>query len=239
MKAAGDLVARLLRTDAPASLVRELAAAAYDVTDGEIGAALKQAPEVLTALRSPDWTEDLDTVRELAHRDDSVGDRAGRLLAQVSRTANEHEEESSLVPVLDGLRDSTKALMREATRLAQAARTVAPPEPATPAQPTAQDVSFTQHGNPRVPTPPVTTSPVSPVRNGDADPAHRSGPDIPRPVHVVESTRLEATLAATVTGIEAEIRTYLDAHPESRVRVTWHPVDADATDTADSEGTGD
>ncbi|MFE9763257.1 PglY protein [Streptomyces sp. NPDC005808] len=236
MKAAADLVARLLRTDAPASLVRELAAAAYDVTDGEIGAALKQAPEVLTALRSPDWTDDLDTVRELANRDDSVGDRAGRLLAQVSRTANEHEEESSLVPVLDGLRDSTKALMREATRLAQAARTVAPPEPATPVQPTAQDISFTQHGNPRVPTPPVTTSPVN---NGDAAPVHRSGSDIPRPVHVVESTRLEATLAATVTGIEAEIRTYLDAHPESRVRVTWHPVDADATDTADSEGTGD
>jgi hypothetical protein len=235
MKAAADLIARLLRTDAPASLVRELAAAAYEVTDGEIGAALKHAPEVLTALRSPDWAEDLDTVRELAHRDDSVGDRARRLLSQVCRTAGEHEEESSLVPVLDGLRDSTKALMREATRLAQAARPVAPAEPPTPAQPTAQDVSFTAHGNPHVPAPPVRNTETEP--EAEPGPAHRSRPDVPRPVHVVEPTRLEATLAATVTGIEDEIRRYLGAHPDSRIRVTWHPVDADA-DATDGEGTG-
>ncbi|MFD3910750.1 PglY protein [Streptomyces sp. NPDC058603] len=236
MKAAADLIARLLRTGDPASLVRELAAAAYDVTDGEIGAALKQAPEVLTALGSPDWTEDLDTVRELANRDDSVGDRAGRLLAQVSQTANEHEEASSLVPVLDGLRDSTKALMREATRLAQAARPVAPPEPRpAPSQPTVHDVSFTQHGNPRVPTPPAK----DPDDESASKTAHRPRTDGPGPAHVVEPTRLEATLAATVAGIGDEIRSYLADHPNTRVRVTWHPVDSETTDTTDSEKTGD
>lgn len=235
MKAAADLIARVERTSDPASLVRELAAAAYDVTDGEIGAALKQAPEVLTALGSPDWTEDLDTVRELANRDDSVGDRAGRLLAQVSRTANEHEEASSLVPVLDGLRDSTKALMREATRLAQAARPVMPPEP-TPPPLTAQDISFTQHGSPRVPT-----FPADDVNNGSV-PVVRNRADDPGLVHVVEPTRLEATLAATVAGIGDEIRTYLTTHPNARVRVTWHPVEGDAagpTDTTDSGKAGD
>lgn len=231
MKAAADLIARVERTSDPASLVRELAAAAYDVTDGEIGAALKQAPEVLTALGSPDWTEDLDTVRELANRDDSVGDRAGRLLAQVSRTANEHEEASSLVPVLDGLRDSTKALMREATRLAQAARPMMPPEP-TPPPRTAQDVSFTQHGNPRVPTTPATDA------NGGSAPAGRNRAGTPGPGHVVEPTRLEATLAATVAGIGDEIRTYLTTHPNARVRVTWHPVDGEATDTTGTTDSG-
>lgn len=235
MKAAADLVARLLRTDAPAALVRELAATAYDVTDGEIGAALVQAPEVLTALRSPDWTEDLDTVRSLASRGDSVGERARRLLDQVSRTANEHEEESSLVPVLDGLRDSTKALMREMARLAQAAPPVSPVEPAVPSERTAQDVSFTEHGNPRVPTPPATTPPTGSTGHGAAtEPTGR--PEAPRAVHVVEPMRLEATLAATVTRIEDEIRTFLVAHPDRRVQVTWKPV---AAEGSDSEGTGD
>ncbi|MER5572087.1 PglY protein [Streptomyces massasporeus] len=235
MKAAADLVARLLRADSPAALVRELAAAAYDVTDGEIGAALVQAPEVLTALRSPDWTEDLDTVRSLRNRGDSVGDRAARLLDQVSRTANEHEEESSLVPVLDGLRDSTKALMREVARLAQAAPPVMPPEPAVSSERTAQDVSLTEHGNPRVPTPPVTAPPADGAGTGSA-PANPGLSDTTHPVHVVEPRRLEATLAATVTRIEDEIRTFLVAHPDSRVQVTWKPI---AAEGSDSEGTGD
>ncbi|MER7197444.1 PglY protein [Streptomyces sp. CB01635] len=235
MKAAADLVARLLRTDSPAALVRELAAAAYDVTDGEIGAALVQAPEVLTALRSPDWTEDLDTVRSLTNRGDSVGERAGRLLEQVSRTANEHEEESSLVPVLDGLRDSTKALMREVARLAQAAPPVTPVEPAVPSERTAQDVSLTEHGNPSVPAPPATAPPTDSTGHGTA-PEPTGRPEAPRAVHVVEPTRLEATLAATVTRIEDEIRTFLLAHPDRRVQVTWKPV---AAEGSDSEGTGD
>ncbi|MFF5769255.1 PglY protein [Streptomyces californicus] len=235
MKAAADLVARLLRTDAPAALVRELAAAAYDVTDGEIGAALVQAPEVLIALRSPDWTDDLDTVRTLASRGDSLGERARRLLDQVARTANEHEEESSLVPVLDGLRDSTKALMREVARLAQATPPIAPPEPAVPSERTAQDVSFTEHGNPRVPTLPATTPPTVSTDHGTAvEPT--SSPEGPRAVHVVEPTQLEATLAATVTRIEDEIRKFLVAHPDRRVQVTWKPV---AAEDSDREGTGD
>ncbi|MDT0542555.1 PglY protein [Streptomyces lonegramiae] len=235
MKAAADLVARLLRTDAPAALVRELAAAAYDVTDGEIGAALVQAPEVLTALRSPDWTDDLDTVRSLTSRGDSLGERARRLLDQVARTANEHEEESSLVPVLDGLRDSTKALMREVARLAQATPPVAAVEPAVPSERTAQDVSLTEHGNPRVPTPPATTPPTDSTGHGTA-PEPTGSPEAPRAVHMVEPTRLEATLAATVTRIEDEIRTFLVAHPDRRVQVTWKPV---AAEDRDSEGTGD
>ncbi|MEV6312646.1 PglY protein [Streptomyces sp. NPDC051840] len=235
MKAAADLVARLLRTDAPAALVRELAAAAYDVTDGEIGAALVQAPEVLTALRSPDWAEDLDTVRSLTSRGDSLGERARRLLDQVARTANEHEEESSLVPVLDGLRDSTKALMREVARLAQAAGPVTPAAPAAPAEPTAQDVSFTEHGNPRVPTPPATTPNADSTSRGTA-PEPSGRPEAPRAVYVVEPTQLEATLAATVTRIEDEIRTFLVAHPDRQVEVTWKPV---AAEGSDSEGIGD
>lgn len=233
-KAAADLVARLLRTTDPAGLVRELAAASYDVTDAEIGAALKQAPEVLTALRDTDWA-DLETVRDLAGRDDSVGDRATRLLAGVCRAAGEHEEASSLVPVLDGLRDSAKALMREATRLAQAAQPATPPvTPADSPAPTAQDISLTTHGEPRI------TTATGEGTGGAAPTTPQSRPATPRrPAHVVEPTRLEATLATTVAGVSDEIRRYIAAHPDVRVEVIWEPVDGDTGRATGGEGTED
>ncbi|MEU2263609.1 hypothetical protein ABZ557_25795 [Streptomyces sp. NPDC019645] len=229
-KAAADLIARLLRTTDATLLTNELADATYEVTDREIGAALKQAPEVLRVLRTlrdTRWS-DLDMVRELASRDDGVGDRARRLLDTVRRAANAHEEDESLVPVLDSLQESAVALMREATRLAQAAR---PVEPTPRTEPSAEDVRLTEHGTPSVPS--VPTVPEEPGGEATAPGPARQDPRVryaaepadPPAAYVIEPTRLEMTLAATVDGLSADIRRFLTAHPGTRVQVTWQVIE--------------
>ncbi|MER7321721.1 PglY protein [Streptomyces albidoflavus] len=230
-KAAADLVARLLRTTETAACLRELAAAAYDVTDEEIAGALRYAPEVAAALRGTRWSLLEDVRRDIAIRQDSLGERATRFLDEVHRAACEHEQTVSLVPVLDRLPDTVMALMREATRLAQPAQPVTPPvSPVTPVapEPTAEDVSLTTHGKPPVPSTPVPDQPATP------DDSSRSGGGsaavVPaqagrrRAVHLVEPTQLEVSLATTVAEIDAEIRAYLAAHPGTRIQVSWQPV---------------
>lgn len=239
-KAAADLVARLLRTAEPAAFVRELAAATYDVTDEEIAGALRHAPEVAAALRRTEWSLLAETVRDLAGRDDSVGERAARFRDEVRRTARDHEQAVSLVPVLDRLPDTVMALMREATRLAQGTRPAQPTAPPVTPQPTAEDVSLTTHGEPRVPSTPTPTQPSAPEpgapsRNGGgAQTAVPRQAARPPAVHLIEPTRLEASLASTVAEIGTEIRAYLAAHPGTRVKVTWHPV-TDSDSDSDSE----
>ncbi|MGW8743078.1 PglY protein [Streptomyces sp. NPDC055794] len=222
MKAAADLVARLGRTDDAAVAVRELAAVAYDVTDQEIGAALKQAPEVLAALDDTNWKL-LGSVRGFTGRDDGVGDRAARLIQVIEETANDHEQARSLVPVLEQLQDRALALVNEVARLAQVAQPV-PPQPQQP-QPTADDISFTEHGKPVIPSAPVVPEDTPQQVDGGGRPvdvpSHAVRPGAP---HVVEPTRLEASLAATVADVEEEIRSYLATHPGARIQVTWRPV---------------
>jgi hypothetical protein len=222
MKAAADLVARLGRTDDAAVVVRELAVVAYDVTDQEIGAALKQAPEVLAALDDTNWKL-LGSVRGFTGRDDGVGDRAARLIQVIEETANDHEQARSLVPVLEQLQDRALALVNEVARLAQVAQPV-PPQPQQP-QPTADDISFTEHGKPVIPSAPVVPEDTPQQVDGGGRPvdvpAHAVRPGAP---HVVEPTRLEASLAATVADVEEEIRSYLATHPGTRIQVTWRPV---------------
>ncbi|MDO0926541.1 PglY protein [Streptomyces sp. TG1A-8] len=243
-KAAADLVARLLRTTEPAACVRELAAAAYDVTDEEIAGALRHAPEVAAVLRGAQWSLLEDVRRDLAVRQDGLGERAARFLDEVHRAAREHEQTVSLVPVLDRLPDTVMALMREATRLAQPARPATPPvAPLTP-EPTAEDVSLTDHGKPPVPSTPTPDDASHGGSGAQAVVPAQAGRR--RAVHLVEPTQLEVSLATAVTEIDAEIRAYLAAHPGTRIQVTWHPVTdtGSATDTsagteaeADGEGT--
>lgn len=225
MKAAADLIARLLRTHDAADLIRELAAAEYDVTDAELAAAIAHAPELRDALRDTDW-DDLETVRNLTGREDSVSDRAARLLAEVRRSAHVHEHEQSLVPVLGRLQDGAKALMREATRLSRTPQPPAEPTPPEPTRPTAEDVPLPPDSAPTAPANPTPpdgrTTPIAPSAPAPAPvPAPR-----PRAAHIVEPKRLEATLAAATAGIEDEIRSYLESHPRARVEVFWHPVAA-------------
>uniref|UniRef100_UPI003C7CEFA9 hypothetical protein n=1 Tax=Streptomyces sp. rh45 TaxID=3028726 RepID=UPI003C7CEFA9 len=153
------------------------------------------------------------------------------------RTARDHERAVSLVPLLDRLPDTVMALMREATRLAQPSRPTAHPDaPATPL-PTAEDVRLTDHGEPPVPSTPAPAQPSAP----DTSPGGMSGdaeaPVPPRVVRLVEPTRLEASLAATVAELGTEIRAYLAAHPSARIQVSWQPVDGTPSDGATGPAT--
>ncbi|GAA3377582.1 hypothetical protein GCM10020367_53800 [Streptomyces sannanensis] len=239
LKAAADLIARVLRDSDPTLVLQELAGAAYAVGDDEIGAALKQAPAVRDALAGEDWPTLLDTVHELATRDDSVGDRARALVDTVRKAADRHESaDESLAPVLDGIQGSAMALMREATRLAQAAQPVTPPPVTVP--PTAEDIRLTDHG-----TPPVPSDQPAEVDKDTARGARDAGPkalDTPkaaqaaRATYLVEPTRLEAGLAATMADLSADLRTFLAAHPGARVQVTWRVVDQHSGDSAEFTG---
>ncbi|GAA2293645.1 PglY protein [Streptomyces violaceusniger] len=228
MRAAADLLARLSRTKDATSLVRELAAASYDVTDQELGAAIKQAPEVLQALDDTNWKL-LQSVRGFAERGDGVGDKAERLITSLRETVNDHEQVRSLVPVLSRLQDQSVALVTEAAHLAN----IAQPAPEPPA-PGPDDVSLTRHGDPVVP------SGIPPQLDFDQDePAKRAvmpipGPSAPHVLDTQQPTRLESALAAAVADVRDEIRSYVETHPGVRIEIAWRPVPADQR-TVDEE----
>lgn len=223
MRAAADLLARLARTKDGTALVRELAAASYDVTDQELAAAVKHAPEVLDALDGTNWPL-LQSVRSFADRQDSVGERAERLVAAVQEAANAHEQAGSLVPVLSTLADQSVRLVTDAARLAAIAQPV--PQPQAPG---ASDVSLTRHGEPVVPS-------GAPPRTGFGEPAPEpapeaqrsvprvTGPRAPRVLDTRQPTRVEAALAAAVADIQDEIRTYVTDHPGVAIEIVWRPV---------------
>lgn len=204
---AADLLARLSATRDATTLVQELAAAEYDVTDEVLGSAITSAPAVLKALDRVDW-ELLGTMRQFAHRIDAVGERAERLVSEVDAAAADSEFSRPLAPVLDGLRQRAVALVTEAGRLAA----VATPPPAPTPGPTEQGpsaVSLTDTGQP-----PVTGA--SPGRV----------PTFRRPRRVAAS-EVEHKLARIVADVEHEIREYSTRHPSAQIEVSWHVVDGD------------
>ncbi|MFE4496354.1 hypothetical protein ACFRKD_28270 [Streptomyces niveus] len=231
MRAAADLIARLSRTSDGTSLVKELAAVSYDVTDRELGAAIKQAPEVLAALDSTNWPL-LRSVRGFAERNDGVGDKADRLIIALHDAVNDHELTRSLVPVLSRLQDESVALVTEAARLA----TVAQPPAAQPPEQGPEDISLTRHGRPVVPSRPppqlgfAEPKPTAPLA---AAPVH--GPSAP---HVVDTTRLtglESALTDAIADVRDEICSYAAGHPGVRIEIAWRPVSAEGRIAADEE----
>ncbi|GAA1180382.1 hypothetical protein GCM10009654_41970 [Streptomyces hebeiensis] len=233
MRAAADLIARLSRTGDGTCLVRELAAVAYDVTDRELSAAIKQAPAVLAALDDTNWPL-LRSVRGFAERNDGVGDKAERLITALHDTVNDHEQARSLVPVLSRLQDESVALVTEAARLATVAHppVVLPPKP----DPGPEDISLTRHGRPGVPSDP-------PPQLGFDEPEQKASPAVapvrgPSAPHVVDTTRptgLESALTDAIADVRDEIRSYAAAHPGVRIEIAWRPVPAEGQGTADEE----
>ncbi|CAM5543666.1 hypothetical protein GCM10010329_27530 [Streptomyces spiroverticillatus] len=229
MRAAADLLARLARTGDGTALVKELAAVLYDVTDRELGAAIKQAPEVLAALDATNWSL-LQSIRGFAQRADGVGDRAERLISAVQEAVNDHEHTKSLVPVLERLQEESVALVTEAARLANVA------QPTTPAPLRPQDVSLTQHGTPvissgpaHLPDPDETRQ--APVRQD----APVRGPSAPHVLDTAHLTGLESALSDAITDVGDEIRRYAAEHPGVRIEIAWRPVSG----TEQQQGEGD
>ncbi|WP_329062112.1 PglY protein [Streptomyces sp. NBC_01429] len=233
---AADLLARLMRHHNATALVQELAAVAYDTTDDVLATAITSAPDVLTALDDADWKL-LESVRGFAGRQDGVGERADRLLEEITTAASHSEFERSLIPVLDSIRNRSVALIQEAARLVQVAE---PPAPAVP-EPTADDVSLTRHGDPAVPSLPTPTDPtVSPVAPGPSvstSSAPKSGSIRVDPSHL-EPSHLENVLSRAIDELWDEILAYSSAHPGMAVEISWQEVPAGGTAAGGATGTG-
>jgi hypothetical protein len=207
-RAAADLLARLSRTHDATPLVRELAAAAYAVSEEVLSAAIASAPRVLSALEAVDWSL-LESVRGFTGHA-VLGDRAERLVKEVTRAAGDDEFTVEFSPVLNGIRERAVALISEAGRLVQAADPAPSPAKASEPEPTtrASDFSLTRHGSPSVPSDLDPPSPVS-----------------PRPrAHRVRASAVEAELAKIIGEVQGEIAGYAGTHPDVDFEITWHAV---------------
>ncbi|MET8541078.1 PglY protein [Kitasatospora sp. NPDC004799] len=226
VNAATDLTERLARIDDNTALLRELAAAGYDVTDEEITATISNAAEVRDALDDTKWAR-LESIRAYIGRGDRVGERAERLVNQVREAANDQEQATHLAPVLHQLDDQVVALITEAATLSQPAPQP-PTQPAPPApqpDPGAGVVSLTEHGKPSVPSDDTTASGTDEARPaGPGSPADGAGSGRSGAHRVIEPTELEAGLAAAVAGLSDEIRFYVAEHPGARIELVWRPV---------------
>lgn len=220
-KDAADLLARLGRHRDATALVRELAGVSYATTDDVLATALTSAPDVLKALDDADWTL-LDSVRGFAGRQDSVGERAERLIAEIATAATDSEFERSLIPALASIRGKAVALVRDAARLAQVTDPV--PPPVVPEPPTADDVPLTRHGDPSVPSSRTETTPGTGVAAA-----------LSRTVRL-QPSHVENALNKAIDNLWDEILAYSAAHPGMAVEITWQVVPAEGS--TDSTGDG-
>lgn len=239
LREAAGLLARLGRHGSDATgLVKELAAVTYETPDRDLAHTMDSAEDVLRALDTTDWRL-LSSVRGLSGRDDSVGDRAGRLLARLAEAARASEFERSLVPVLDGLGDTAMAVVDAALRVER----TAPLPPAEPAPgPGPEQVPLTEHGNPSVPS-----QPAEPPTGADEVPETASGRVsqgsawTARRVIGAGSSGLEALLSAELAAVQREIEEFRAEHPDTPVEIICRPV-GDDTDQGGTDlrrfGTG-
>ncbi|WP_279329472.1 hypothetical protein [Streptomyces sp. OS603R] len=249
LREAAGLLARLGRhtTDATA-LVEELAAVSYGTPARELAHAMESAADVLAALDATDWRL-LTSVRELAGRDDSVGDRAGRLLAQITEAARAPEYERPLVPVLGGVRDTAMAIVDAALRVERTAPL--PPVPPAPSAPGPEQVPLTDHGNPPVPSqpvlprpadaeptvPPVGTEAGTAVPGGVTGAAAVSGQGVRRVIGAGTSG-LE-TLLTELAAVQQEIEQFRAGNPDTEVEIIWRTADRSGRETGRETGGAD
>ncbi|KFU81956.1 hypothetical protein SAMN04489729_1464 [Amycolatopsis lurida] len=208
---AADLLARLSRTHDATPLVRELAAATYAVSEQVLGTAISSAPQVLRALEAVDWSL-LESVRGFTGHA-ALGDRAERLIREVTSAASDDEFTVQLAPVLDGIRERAVALISEAGRLVRAADPV--PAPVKTVEPehatSASDINLTQQGSPSV--------------SGQA--ATQAAFGVRPRSHRVRAGVVEAELARIISEVQGEIAGYAEHHPGMEIEITWHALHAD------------
>ncbi|WP_042366886.1 hypothetical protein [Streptacidiphilus neutrinimicus] len=223
LREAAGLLARLSRHGSDATgLVRELAAVSYETSERELSKTMSSSAEVLTALDGTDWRV-LASVRELCDRDDSVGDRARRLLEQVAEAAHATEDERNLAPVLKPVRNTGMAILDAALKVERG-------QPA-PAGPGPDQISLTEHGTPQVPSalPTPTAGGGSSLPGTSAATVTGSGPALVRRVVAPEASGLEALLQGELASLQHEIAEFRTANPDAAVEISWRPL-PNATD---------
>jgi hypothetical protein len=223
LREAAGVLARLGRhgTDAT-GLVKELAAVGYETPDRDLSYIMDSAGDVLRALDATDWRL-LASVRGLTGRDDSVGDRAGRLLARIAEAARASEFERSLVPVLDGARETAMAVVDAALAVE---RTV-PLPPQAPA-PGPEQIPLSTHGEPPVSSNAATPRPGEEPAQGEVPGQPSGGTDTAvraaRRIIDAEPSGLETLLAAELSELRQEIAEFRAEHPNIPVEIVWRPV---------------
>ncbi|WP_027930282.1 hypothetical protein [Amycolatopsis thermoflava] len=205
---AATLLARLSATREATAVVRELAAARYDVSDQVLGNAIATAPQVLDALDRVDWSL-VESVRRFVEREDAVGVKARRLLEDIRDAASVDEFTRSLVPVLGGVRRAAVALVEEAARLAATSAPTAPPTPPTPTRASGQLSSTPE-------APPVESRVGEPVGRRPAPSRRR-----------IATSVVEQELTNILSDLSAEIREYAKGHPGVEIVLDWHIVGED------------
>ncbi|MEV7772738.1 hypothetical protein [Kitasatospora sp. NPDC086791] len=222
LREAARLLARLGRHGADATaLVKELASLTYETADRDLAHVMDSAEDVLKALDATDWRL-LASVQSLSGRDDSVGDRAARLLARLEEAARESELKRSLVPVLDGVRETAMAIVDAALKVERTA-----PLPLPTPTPGPEQIPLSQHGNPPVSSQPAVPRPGAEATPQAEEPAETDGPvrAVRRVIHA-EPGGLEAVLAAELAAMRQEIEAFQTRHPDTAVEIVWHAVDA-------------
>lgn len=127
-RAAVELLAKLSAADDPTQLARTLASTgAGDESNSSLSRTITSADTVLRAIDTCDW-ELLSKLQTFADRDDGIGDRAERVLADVAEAARATEFTHPLAPVLTRARTDAVQIITDAV----GARPTPPPPPPLP-----------------------------------------------------------------------------------------------------------
>jgi hypothetical protein len=209
-------------TDDATGLVRELATVSYDTPARELSHAMDSAAAVLAALDGTDWRL-LSSVHALTGRDDSVGDRAQRLMDRIGEAARAPELRRSLIPVLGEARESAHALLDAALRLERPAPADTPAGPRPGLVTDAGQVTLSEHG-----APPVPSDPAHPVRGTQQplswDPEDSgAGAGDARPLRAARRVIAAgpAALHADLAAVREEIESFRALHPDTPVEISW------------------
>ncbi|MER6105848.1 hypothetical protein ABT115_27015 [Streptomyces sp. NPDC001832] len=235
LRDAAGVLARLGRHGSDATaLVKELAAVTHQIPARELAHTMESAEGVLAALDATDWPV-LKRVRSLRDRDDSVGDRAGRLFDHIAETVHASEFERPLAPVLREVRSTAMGIFDAALQLERTA-----PLPPAPA-PGPGTVSLTEHGSPAVSSrqepsagPSAGTAETEflwpapgPATGSGAEAATGAvpGPRAARRVVRAAASGLETLLADELAAVRQEIEDFRAGNPDTPVEITWRAVD--------------
>ncbi|WP_330354472.1 hypothetical protein [Streptomyces chartreusis] len=223
LREAAALLARLVRHAEDATgLVCELASASYETPARDLSHAMSSASDVFMALDDTNWRL-LGSVQGLTGRDDSIGDRAQRLMERIGEAARAPERERSLIPVLREIRDNGHALLDAALRLERPAVADEPagPDPVTGAG----QITLSEHGAPPVPSDPARVPKGEQDRlSWDPEPtADGSGIDGSGPRRAARRVIAAgpAALDADLIAVREEIEAFRALYPDTPVEISW------------------